>query len=197
MVYANAMEETWCAFTDADTMEEGRRIFNAMSKAARALRETQELEVTQATMLREELSSPMEERPGPREEQTSTYTSPMTIMSAEVDHSPRPSPTYAATTVLPVLGGAKQAELVGSSRPPSKTQPKPIHSNYVPAQMDKHLEVLDSPSSGDPVTGSSNLTTKKCQELAETHHEDEVKVHQEAAFMDWRRRGGNTREELR
>ena len=59
--------------------------------------------------------------------------------------------------------------------------------------MDKHL---DSPSSGDLVAGSSNPITRKGQGLAEARHEDETEVHREAAFMDWRRRGGNTREEL-
>ena len=75
MTYADAMEEALCAFANANTMEEGRRIFNAMYKAAWALKETQELEVTQATKLREN-------RPGPREEQLPTHASPMTNMSA-------------------------------------------------------------------------------------------------------------------
>ena len=189
MAYADAMEEAWCAFVEADTMEEGRWSFDAMSKATWALKETQELEVTQATKL-------SEERPGPSEEQLSTHTSLMTNMSAKVDCPSSSSLSYAATTTPPVLGGAKQAELVGSSRQSSETQYKPIYSNYVPAQMDKHLEVLDFPSSMDLVAGSSNPTTRKRQGLAEACHKDETEVHREAAFMDWRRRAGNTREEL-
>ena len=160
MAYTDAMEEAWFGFADADTMEEGRRIFVAMSGATWAMKETKE--VTQATKLKED-------RPGPREEQLPIRTSPMTNMSAEVDGQSSSSPTYVATAALLVLGGAKKAKLVGSSRPPSKTQLKPIYSN---------------------------LTTRKCPGLNEACHEDKAEVHREAAFMDWRKRGGNTREEL-
>ena len=153
MAYTDEMEDAWCAFADADTMEEWRRIFDAMFKAAWALRETQELEVTQTTKLREEPPNPREEWLGPREEQTSTCNSPMTNLLAEVKYPSSSSPTYAATTALSVLGVAKQAELVGSSRPSSETQFKLIYSTYVPAQMDKNLEVLDFPSSMDPGGG--------------------------------------------
>ena len=48
MAYTDALEKAWCAFADANTMEEGRRAFDAaMSKADRAMAETtkaQELE---------------------------------------------------------------------------------------------------------------------------------------------------------
>ena len=48
MAYADGLEEAWCAFADADTMEEGQRAFDAItSRAARAMEETtkaQELE---------------------------------------------------------------------------------------------------------------------------------------------------------
>ena len=44
--------------------------------------------------------------------------------------------------------------------PSPETQLKPVHSNYVPAQVDKHLEFLDFPSSGYLVVGRSSLTTR-------------------------------------
>ena len=77
MTYADAMKEAWCAFADADTREEGRRVFDAMSRAAWAMKEsteTQELEVTQAIKLREEPRNPTEERSGPREERTKEFS---------------------------------------------------------------------------------------------------------------------------
>jgi len=36
----------------------------------------------------------------------------------------------------------------------------PVHSNYVPAQMEKHLEFLDFNSMGDLIVGASSLTTR-------------------------------------
>ena len=35
-----------------------------------------------------------------------------------------------------------------------------VHSNYVPAQMEKHLQFLDFNSSGDLIVGASSLTTR-------------------------------------
>ena len=41
MADADPLKEAWCAFADADTMEEGRQAFDAaISRAARALEET-------------------------------------------------------------------------------------------------------------------------------------------------------------
>ena len=35
-----------------------------------------------------------------------------------------------------------------------------VHSNYVPAVMEKHLEFLGFNSSGDLIVGASSLTTR-------------------------------------
>lgn len=62
-----------------------------------------------------------------------------------------PSPaaaTYAATAAGQV--GAEEAEEVLVH----------VHSNYVPAQMDKHLEFLDFSSDGSLAVGSSSLVTR-------------------------------------
>lgn len=51
------------------------------------------------------------------------------------------------------------AEIAGAS-PVSEAALTPVHSNYVPAQIEKHLEFLDFNSHGDLLIGASSLTTR-------------------------------------
>jgi len=51
------------------------------------------------------------------------------------------------------------AEVAGAS-PISEGSLTAVHSNYVPAQMEKHLEFLDFNSTGDLIVGASSLTTR-------------------------------------
>jgi len=66
-------------------------------------------------------------------------------MSAEIKSAAAPSPSF--------------AEVAGAS-PISEGSLTAVHSNYVPAQMEKHLEFLDFNSSGDLIVGASSLTTR-------------------------------------
>jgi len=66
-------------------------------------------------------------------------------MSGKIPPVKKPAPSF--------------AEVAGSS-PVSEGSLTPVHSNYVPAQMEKHLEFLDFNSSGDLIVGASSLTTR-------------------------------------
>lgn len=78
-------------------------------------------------------------------------------MIAEAVCTPASSdPTYAE-----VGGPGEQAGPGASSTDTvSEAELTPVHSNYVPGQMEKHLDFLDFNNAGDLVVGCSSLTTR-------------------------------------
>jgi len=91
-------------------------------------------------------------------------------MTAEVEEStqakePRmENNSYASTaggTSATTQSGPSSVPLVAETgEPVPENQLKPVHSNYVPAQMEKHIEFLDFNSSGDLLLGTSSLVTR-------------------------------------
>lgn len=91
-------------------------------------------------------------------------------MSAEVEEStqekePRmENNSYASTasgTGAPSMPSGPSVPLVAETgEPVSESQLKRVHSNYVPSQMEKHIEFLDFSNSGDLILGTSSLVTR-------------------------------------
>jgi len=71
------------------------------------------------------------------------------------------SPSYASVGSPGLQGGAGGAGVsTVDSVTPVEAELTPVHSNYVPGQMEKHLDFLDFNSLGDLVVGSSSLVTR-------------------------------------
>lgn len=73
--------------------------------------------------------------------------------------------SYASTTgsgsATAQTPAAASVPLVAETGDPvPESQLKPAHSNYVPAQMEKHIEFLDFSNTGDLILGTSSLVTR-------------------------------------
>jgi len=60
----------------------------------------------------------------------------------------------------PIIAHSPSFAEVSGASPISEGSLTAVHSNYVPAMMEKHLEFLDFNSSGDLIIGASSLTTR-------------------------------------
>jgi len=67
--------------------------------------------------------------------------------------------TMSAENQPAVTSSPSFAEVAGAS-PVSEGSLTAVHSNYVPAQMEKHLQFLDINANGDLIVGASSLTTR-------------------------------------
>jgi len=82
-------------------------------------------------------------------------------MSAEAVSPPTASSsTYATAAGGVVVGDISEGGGAADTEPVSEAELTPVHSNYVPAQVEKHLDFLDFNSAGDLVVGSSSLNTR-------------------------------------
>jgi len=65
-----------------------------------------------------------------------------------------------ASATAQTPGAASVPMVAETSDPVPESQLKPAHSNYVPAQMEKHIEFLDFSKTGDLILGTSSLVTR-------------------------------------
>jgi len=73
---------------------------------------------------------------------------------------PEENPEVEASSQFVTVAGIVSSSLSSPEEEVDDSTLTPVHSNYVPAQMEKHLEFLDFNSKGDLIVGASSLTTR-------------------------------------